>query len=57
MFSTTSIIINGYFGNENLEGKIYKSKKIELKRLMPVFLLVTAMILIGAFSSKLINLF
>ncbi len=51
------IIINGYFGNENLEGKIYKSKKIELKRLMPVFLLVIAMILIGAFSSRLIDLF
>jgi multicomponent Na+:H+ antiporter subunit D len=51
------IIINGYFGNENLEGKIYKSKKIELRRLMPVFLLVLSMILIGAFSSRLIDLF
>ena len=51
------IIINGFFGNENLDGKIYKSKKIELSRLIPIFFLVLSIILVGAFSSKLINLF
>src|SRR6056297_1001766 len=51
------IVINGYFGNENLEGKIYKSKKIPFVRLLPIFLLVLSMIVIGGMSYNLIGLF
>jgi len=51
------IVINGYFGNENLQGKIYKSKKIPFVRLLPIFLLVLSMIVIGGMSYNLIGLF
>ena len=51
------IVINGYFGNDNLDGKIYNSKKVEFIRILPIVLLVLAMIIIGGISFNLIELF
>jgi multicomponent Na+:H+ antiporter subunit D len=50
------IVINGFFGEENLEGKIYKSKSKPLKELFPVIILVVAMIYAGAASKGIIAL-
>ncbi|MBU3113543.1 complex I subunit 5 family protein [Clostridium lacusfryxellense] len=50
------IVINGYFGEDNLKGKIYKSKSKPLKELMPVIFLVISMISVGLASSGIINL-
>jgi multicomponent Na+:H+ antiporter subunit D len=50
------IVINGFFGEENLEGKVYKSKGKPLKELMPVIFLVFSMIYVGAASRGIINL-
>lgn len=49
------IIINGFFGHENLEGKIYKSKSISFKRILPVIFLILAMVLVGGFSQSILN--
>ncbi|MDW7668613.1 MAG: proton-conducting transporter membrane subunit [Bacillota bacterium] len=51
------IIINGYFGNDNLDGKIYKSKKVSFTKLLPVILLVLSMVVIGGMSHNLIEIF
>ncbi len=51
------IIINGYFGNDNLDGKIYKAKKVSFTRLLPIILLVLSMVVIGAMSHNLIEMF
>ncbi|WP_461206283.1 complex I subunit 5 family protein [Clostridium sp. DL1XJH146] len=45
------IVINGYFGEENLENKIYKSKNMSVQELIPIAMLILAMIIVG-FSSK-----
>ena len=50
------IVINAFFGEENLEGKVYKSKSKPLKELMPVIFLVAAMIYVGAASRGIISL-
>ena len=50
------IVINGFFGEENLEGKIYKSKSKPFKELIPVIFLVISMIYVGAASRGIINL-
>lgn len=50
------IIINGYFGEENLQGKIYKSKAKPFKELLPVIVLAVAMVLVGVFSGSIIDL-
>lgn len=49
------IIINGFFGNSNLEGKIYKSKSVSMIRILPVILMMISMVLIGAFSKSIIS--
>jgi multicomponent Na+:H+ antiporter subunit D len=51
------IVINGYFGNDNLDGKVYNSKKVEFIRILPIVLLVLAMMIIGGISFNLIELF
>ncbi|MBF8982881.1 monovalent cation/H+ antiporter subunit D family protein [Lutibacter sp. B2] len=50
------IVINGYFGEENLEGKVYKSKVMPMKRLIPVFILVGLMVMTGVFSLNIIDM-
>ena len=50
------IVVNGFFGEENLQGKVYKSKSKPLKELMPVIFLVIVMIYVGAASRAIINL-
>lgn len=50
------ISINGFFGEENLENKVYKSKSKSFKELLPIIILVIAMIYIGMASQEIINL-
>ncbi|MCK5762554.1 MAG: hypothetical protein KAH05_00395 [Clostridiales bacterium] len=49
------IIINGYFGEDNLDGKVFKSKSKPIKELIPVILLTLAMIVIGFMSGPVIE--
>lgn len=49
------IIINGYFGEDNLDGKIFKSKSKPIKTLLPLIILTIAMILVGFLSGTLID--
>ncbi|WZL74968.1 proton-conducting transporter membrane subunit [Clostridiaceae bacterium 35-E11] len=50
------IVINGYFGEENLKGKIYKVKEKPIKELTPVLLLIGGMIFAGVVSRQIINM-
>lgn len=50
------ISINGFFGEESLEGKVYKSKEKPVKELIPVLILVISMIFLGIYSESIINL-
>lgn len=49
------IVINGYFGEDNLDGKIFRSKSKPVKELIPVILLSLAMFAIGVFSGPIIE--
>ncbi len=49
------IIINGYFGEDNLDGKIFRSKSKPIKTLLPLIVLTIAMILVGFLSGILID--
>ncbi|WP_097028457.1 complex I subunit 5 family protein [Clostridium peptidivorans] len=50
------IAINGFFGEENLKGKIYRSKDKSIKELMPIVILIIAMLYVGIASEGIINL-
>jgi multicomponent Na+:H+ antiporter subunit D len=50
------IAINGFFGEENLKNKIYKSKDKSIKELMPIVILIIAMLYVGIASEGIINL-
>ncbi|MCT4565546.1 MAG: proton-conducting transporter membrane subunit [Maledivibacter sp.] len=50
------IVINGYFGEENLEGKEFKSKEKTLKELMPILILIIGALYLGVTSNKIIDL-
>ncbi|TCO72663.1 complex I subunit 5 family protein [Marinisporobacter balticus] len=50
------IIVNGYFGEENLAGKIYKSNEKSIKELLPLMMLIIGMIAIGAGSNKIMDM-
>lgn len=50
------IVINGFFGEENMKNKVYKSKSKPIKELMPVIFLVISMIYVGVASREIINL-
>ncbi|MDK2933920.1 MAG: hypothetical protein PWP27_1730 [Clostridiales bacterium] len=41
------IVINGFFGEENLEGKVYKAKHRPLRQSFPVFILIVGMFYVG----------
>lgn len=50
------IVINGYFGEENLEGKSFKSKEKSLKELMPIIILIIGALYLGISSNKIIDI-
>lgn len=50
------IIINGFFGEDNLKDKVYKSKEKKLKEMIPVILLVLSMIFVGMVSKNIISI-
>lgn len=50
------IVINGFFGDENLKEKVYKSKSKPLKELLPIIILVIAMLYVGVASKSFITL-
>lgn len=49
------IIINGYFGEDNLDGKVFKSKSKPIKELVPLIVLTVAMTLTGFMSGYIID--
>lgn len=49
------IVINGYFGEDNLDGKIFRSKSKPLKELIPLILLTIAMVAVGFLSGPIIE--
>jgi len=50
------IVINGFFGEENLKGKVYKSKRKPVKEILPVIVLVMVMVYTGIVSGRIIDL-
>ncbi len=50
------IVINGFFGDENLAGKVYKSKSKPVKELVPIIILALVMIFLGTASQNIIHL-
>ncbi|MBN2260032.1 MAG: monovalent cation/H+ antiporter subunit D family protein [Clostridiales bacterium] len=49
------IIINGYFGEDNLDGKVFRSKSKPIKELIPVIILSLVMVAVGFLSGSVIN--
>jgi multicomponent Na+:H+ antiporter subunit D len=50
------VIINGYFGEESLEGKVYKNKERPFKELLPIFVLILGVIYLGVSGGGLLSL-
>ncbi len=50
------VIINGYFGEESLEGKVYKNKERPVKELLPIFVLILGVIYLGVSGGGLLSL-
>lgn len=50
------IIINGYFGEENLKGKLSKSKMKPFRELVPLLVLSVLMVLAGFFSGPVLDI-
>ncbi|QZY55289.1 complex I subunit 5 family protein [Crassaminicella profunda] len=50
------IVVNGYFGEENIKDKVYKSKEKDTKALIPLGLLIVGMIVVGAISHKIMDI-
>ncbi|MBB6213947.1 multicomponent Na+:H+ antiporter subunit D [Anaerosolibacter carboniphilus] len=51
------VVIHGFFGEENLKERIYKSKQKPVKEMLPVICLSIAMLFVGLASEPLIQLF
>lgn len=49
------IVINGYFGDENLKGKLYMSKELKSRKIAVITVLVVCVICTGLFSNKIID--
>lgn len=49
------IIINGFFGLDNLKDKEFKSKKVNRNKLIPIVALLIIMVLLGAFSQSILE--
>jgi len=50
------VIINGYFGEESLEGKVYRNTERPLKELLPIIVLVLGVIYFGVSGGGLLSL-
>lgn len=50
------IVVNGFFGEDNLKNKVYKSKNTPIVQLLPIIILIFAMIYVGTASSDIIEL-
>ncbi|WFD09316.1 complex I subunit 5 family protein [Tepidibacter hydrothermalis] len=50
------IVINGYFGQENLKEKVYMSKEKSIKELIPIIMLMGMMVCAGIFSNYIIKI-
>ncbi len=51
------IVINGYFGIDNVKGKVYRSKYKPIKEVLPLAVLAIAMVLVSGYSSVLLEFF
>lgn len=51
------VIVNGYFGEDNLQNKIYNKKSKPLKELAPLAVLSALMVLAGVLSGPILNFF
>ncbi|MFZ5968686.1 MAG: complex I subunit 5 family protein [Bacillota bacterium] len=51
------VVINGFFGEENLKGLQFRSKQKPVKEMLPVICLSIGMFFVGLVSNSLINLF
>jgi multicomponent Na+:H+ antiporter subunit D len=51
------IVINGYFGIDNVKGKVYRSKYKPVKEVLPLAVLAISMIMISGYSSLLLDFF
>lgn len=51
------IVINGYFGIDNVKGKAYRSKYKPIKEVFPLAVLAIAMVMISGYSSLLLDFF
>ncbi len=49
------IVINGFFGEENLKGKISRSKEKSIKELLPILILVMGVLYLGIASNRIID--
>lgn len=49
------IIINGFFGIENLKDKRFNSKKVPKGKLISIMVLITTMLLLGTFSKYILD--
>lgn len=50
------IVINGYFGEENLEGRVLYGKVKPFRELQPLMVLTVLMVIAGFFSGALLNI-
>ncbi|MEJ8553833.1 complex I subunit 5 family protein [Tepidibacter sp. Z1-5] len=50
------IVINGYFGEENLKGKVYMSKEKNIKEIIPIMMLIGMMVCVGLFSNYIMKI-
>lgn len=50
------IVINGYFGEENLNGKVLKEKELSINRLLPLLVLVVGILYLGIASGGVIDI-
>ncbi|MFT9496012.1 complex I subunit 5 family protein [Anaerosolibacter sp.] len=51
------VVIHGFFGEENLKDRVYKSKQKPVKEMLPVICLSVAVLFVGLISEPLIQLF
>ncbi len=50
------IVINGYFGEENLKNKVLKSKEKPIKKILPILVLASGILYLGIASNSIINI-
>ena len=50
------VIINGYFGEESLEGKVFRKKERPIKELLPIMVLILGVVYLGLSGGGLLSL-